>query len=75
MSRKVMHDQIVALKQAGLSDNEVMKQLIVCRKTVFNSMKRFGETGNTSSLPIPGRKPSARTAGSVEIVKKGLQRN
>ena len=75
MSRKVMHDQIVALKQAGLSDEEVMKQLIVCRKTVFNSMKRFGETGNASSLPIPGLKRSARTARSVELMKKRLQRN
>ena len=75
MLRKVICDQIVALKQAGMSDKEVMKHLNVCRKAVFNTMKCLGETGNISSLPIPGRKRSARTARSVEIVKKGLQRN
>ena len=75
MSRKVIRDQIVALKQAGLSDKEVMKQLDVSRKTVFNAMKCFAEADNTSSLPIPGRKWSARAARSEKIAKKRLQRN
>ena len=75
MSRKVIRDQIVPLKQAGLSDKEVMTQLNVSRKTVLNAMKCFAETDNTSSLPILGRKWSARTARSVKIAKKRLQRN
>ena len=50
MSRKVIRDQIVALKQAGLSDKEVMKQLDVSRKTVFNAMKYFCGNGQYIQL-------------------------
>ena len=75
MSPKCVRDQIVALKTAGFSNQEVMKKLNVCRKTVFNVMKRFNETGSTSSKPIPGRKRSVRTKRITEIVKKRMKRN
>uniref|UniRef100_A0A3P8TI71 Paired domain-containing protein n=1 Tax=Amphiprion percula TaxID=161767 RepID=A0A3P8TI71_AMPPE len=75
MASKAKRDQIVALKEAGLTTMQVMKKANVCRKTVYNVMKRYKETGNTTSKPIPGRKRSVRTKRNVERVKKRVQRN
>ena len=62
MSDKVKRDQIVALKRAGVSNKDIVKQLKVCRKrftTLGNDMNN--QSGTTSSKPIPGRKRSVRT--------------
>ena len=70
-----MRDQIVALKRAGVPNRKVMKQLNICRKTIYNDMKRYHETGNTVNKIIPGRNRSVRTKRLVELVKKRVQRN
>ena len=75
MAAKSTRDQIVALKNAGLSNKQITKQLQVCRKTVYNVMKWYKETGKTSSKPIPGRKRSVRTKRNIEVIKKRISRN
>ena len=75
MSRYTVRDKIVAPKNAGVSVKEVMKQLKVCRKTVFNEMKRYHQTDTTVRKPIPGRSRSARTNATVKAIKKREQRN
>ena len=74
MSRNTVRDKIVALKNAGVSD-KVMKQLKVCRKTVYNVMKQCYQTGTTVSKPIPDCSRSARTKNVVQAIKKRLQQN
>ena len=82
MADTVKRDQIVALKTAGVSDNDIVKQLKVCRKTVYNACKQFQESGTTSSKLIPGRKCSFRTkkvvfhrAKSTEKCQKNCKRD
>ena len=75
MADKFKRDQIVALKTAGVSNKCIVKQLKVCRKTVFNAWKQFQETGTTSGKPIPGRPRSIRTKSVVSAVKKKMERN
>uniref|UniRef100_A0A3P8VM51 Uncharacterized protein n=1 Tax=Cynoglossus semilaevis TaxID=244447 RepID=A0A3P8VM51_CYNSE len=69
------HDQIVALKEAGLTTKQIMKKVNICHKTVYNVMERYKETGKTTSKPIPGRKRSVRTKRVVEMVRNRVQRN
>ena len=73
MGKTCKRDQIVALKSAGASHKSISKQLKVCLKTVYNVLKRYQETGTTSSKPI--RKRSARTKQLVDIVRKKVSRN
>ena len=75
MASQCVRDQIVALKKAGVSNKQVTTQLNVCRKTIYNVMKRFQECGTTSSKPIPGRNRSVRTRRIIEVVKKRVRRN
>ena len=75
MADKVKRDQIVALKTAGVSNNDIVKQLKACRKTVYNAWKQFQESGTTSSKPIPGRKWSTRTKNVVSAVNKKMKQN
>jgi transposase len=74
MEAKTKHDQIVALKTAGISNRDITKQLDVCRKTVFNVWKRYTETATTSSKPIHGRKRLIRTKHIVQAVMKRVKR-
>ena len=73
MADKVKHDQIVALKTAGVSNNEIVKQLNVYRKTVYNAWKQVQESDTTSSEPIPGRKRSIRTKNVVSALNKKIK--
>lgn len=75
MTNKVKRAQIVGLKTAGATNNAIVKQLKVCRKTVYNVWKQFQDTGTSSSKPIPGRKRSIRTKSVVSAVKKKMIRN
>ena len=75
MTRTSTREQIVALKNAGFSDARVTKQLNVCRKTIFNVMKRFKVTGGTADKAIPGRKKSVRVNKVIEAVRKRISRN
>ena len=52
---KAKRDQIVALKTDSVSWNGNVKQLKVCRKTVYNARKQSQESGTTSGKSIPGR--------------------
>ena len=62
MVLKAKRDQVVALKAAGVSTKNIIKQLNVCRKTVFNTWKRFTKSVTAAtSQPIPGRKQTIRT--------------
>ena len=65
----------MALKSAGVSYKSISKQLKVCLKTVYNVLKRYQETGTTSSKSIPGRKYSTRTKQLVDVVQKKVFRN
>ena len=49
MTSECVHYQIVALKKAGLKNNQGMKEVNVCRKAVYNVMKCFNETGRILS--------------------------
>ena len=75
MANKEKRSQIVALKTAGARTNAIVKQLNVCRKTVYNVWKQFQDTGTFSSKPIPGRKRSIRTKNVISAVKKKMIRN
>lgn len=75
MASKGKRDQIVALKEAGLTTMQIMKKVNVCHKTVYNVMKRYKETGKTTSKPIPGQKRSVQTKRVVGMVRKRIQRN
>ena len=41
MADKVKRDQIVALETAGVSINDIVKQLRVCCKMVYNAWKQI----------------------------------
>lgn len=58
------------LKAAGQGSKNILKHGGGSLKTVNNVLKSYGETGSTSTKPIPGRKRSARTKRLVEIVSK-----
>lgn len=73
MASKATRDQIVALKADGVSNKDVIKQLNVCRKTVFNTWKRYTQSATTTSKPIPGRKRTIRAKRIVEAVKKRVK--
>ena len=73
MADKVKCDQIVALNTAGISNNDLVKQLKVGLKTVYNAWKQFQESGTTSSKPIQGRKRSIRTKNEVTAVKNKMK--
>ena len=55
MPIKLKSTQIVGLKIALLSNENVMKQVNVCRKTVFNVQKRYQIQSTLCNL-FPGRK-------------------
>ena len=54
MAAVCVGDQIVALKNAGLNNNQVMNQLNVCLKTIYNVMKLIKETSTTADKPVLG---------------------
>ena len=57
---------IFALKMGGFSNKDVIKQVNICRKTVFNMEK----VQSTLCNPIPGRRHSVRTKRVIQIVRK-----
>lgn len=63
MTSKAKRDQFAALKAAGVSNKDVIKQLNVCRKMVFNTWKRY-----ITSKPIPSRKRTIRTTRIVKAL-------
>ena len=75
MADKVKRDQIVGLKTVGVSNNDIVKQLKMCRKRVYNAWKQFQESGTIYSKPIPVRKRSIHTKNMVSAVKKKMNRN
>lgn len=74
MNRKSVSGKTMALKNAGVGDNVVMKQLKCCRKSSSDVMKRFQQIGTTLSKPIHGHSRSVRTKGVVQATKKKMQR-
>lgn len=75
MSQKSVRDKIVVLINAGVSNMEIMKHLKVCRKMVFNVMKRYIETATTINQPVPCRSRSVYTKSVAQAVKERLQQN
>lgn len=75
MASQATRDQIVALKNAGVANNDITKQLNVSRKTVYNVWKRYNESGTTSNKTIPGRPRNIRTKRLVKAIQKRVQRN
>lgn len=49
MASKVKRDKIVALKAAGGHNKDIIKQLNVYRKTVFNTWIRYTEAAATTT--------------------------
>lgn len=68
MASKVKCYQIVALKKSSVSYKNIMKQLNVCRKTVFNIWKRYKAFAITFNKSILGRKRSIRPTQTVETM-------
>ena len=75
MANKAKRDQIVALKTDGVTYNDNVKQLKVCRKTVKDARKQFRESGTTSGKSIPGRTRTVRTKTIIFATKKKIERN
>ena len=75
MGKSGKRDQIVALKEVGLTNKRISKQLNVSIKTVYNVLKRFKETASTATKSIPGRKRSVRTKRLVDTIRKKVSRN
>ena len=55
MASQAKRDQIVTLKNAGIVNKDITKQLNLSHKTVYNVWKHYNYTGTTSSKQIPGR--------------------
>ena len=75
MAAQTKRDQIVALKLAGCNNHEIVNQLTVCRKTVFNIWERYQEKPSTLPNIIPGRNPPVCTKRNIEVVNKRMKRN
>ena len=63
-------DQIVALKNAGIPNKDIDKQLNMSRKTVYNVWKHYNDTGTTTSKQIPGRLQNIQTRKLVKAIQK-----
>ena len=76
MANKAKRDQIVALKKIdGFTYNENVKQVKVCRNTVYIARKQFQECGTTSGKSFPGRTRTVRTKTIIFATKKKIERN
>ena len=75
MTRISKRDQIVALKKCRLHGPAVAKEVGTCRKTIYNVMKRYSESGTTSDRPITGRKRSVLIPSVVYAIQKRVARN
>ena len=75
MSNKAERDQIVALKTDGITWNENVKPLKVCRKTVYNAREQFQELGKTSGKSISGRTRTVFTQTMTFATKKKIEQN
>lgn len=58
-----------------IENDEVMKQLNVCRKTIFNVWEKIHEEKAISSNLISGRNCSILNSKDNEAVKKRMKRN
>lgn len=67
--------QIVSLRNAGVEASRVAKLVGVCRKTVFNTMRRFNDEGNVSTKSRSGRPRTKRTKRIIRIIEKRVKRN
>ena len=67
--------QIVALKETCFTSKQIENKRKVFRKTIYNVLKLYRETGTSSTKPIPVPKRSVRTKGLIEKVKKRVNRN
>lgn len=59
---------------ADIKNCEVIKQLCVCSKTVFNVWKMLQKAQTTALDPIPDRNRSVRTRRITESAKKKMKR-
>ena len=71
-------ETIVALHTNGKSNREIVQELqmhTVSYKTVYNTVKRFQETGQTSDRPRKGRPRSVRNSERIKRVREKVRRN
>ena len=68
-------ETIVSLHKKGESNSTIAKELPIRRETVWKVVKKFRETGQTSSRPGQGRKRSVRTKRKVKNTKEKLRAN
>ena len=73
-----LHEAIVALRTNGKSNREIVQELqmhTVSYKTVYNTVKRFQETGQTSDRPRKGHPRSVRNSERIDRVREKVHRN
>ena len=75
MDTMAKRDQIVAIKTAAATSEEIVKQLKVCRQTIYYAWKQFQGSGTTSRKLIPGRFRSVLTKIIVYAAKKKMERH
>ena len=71
----VDRNTIVTLYKKGESNYCIAKKLHIHRRTVWNVVKNFKETGETSNRPGQGRKRTVRTKRLVKNLREKLRRN
>ena len=78
ISKIGLREAIVALHTNGKSNREIVQELqmhTVSYKTVYNTVKRFQETGQTSDRPRKGRPRSVRNSERIKRVREKVRRN
>ena len=73
-----LREAIVALHTNGNSNREIVQELqmhTVSYKTVYNTVKRFQETGQTSDRPRKGCPRSVRNSERIKRVRGKVCRN
>ena len=63
--------QIVALKEANMSNKAISRQLRVPLSTVRSVLKKYAETGSVSNLPVSGR-PKKLTQTTVRAICRSV---
>ena len=78
LSKIGLREAIVALHTNGKSNREIVQELqmhTVSYNTVYNTVKRFQETGQTSDRPRKGRPRSVRNSERIKRVREKVRRN
>ena len=71
----VDRNAVIKLHKSGKSNVEIAKRLDTNRSTVWKTVKKFQETGNTLDRPGRGKKRSVRSPQLLKNTRRKLRRN